>query len=475
MKEMTLVPVIISGGAGTRLWPVSREVDPKPFMQLPDGESIIGKTFARAASLTNVDSILAVTNQDYFFRTREEFDKHCDGVKLDFVLEPFGKNTAPAIAAAAFRVAEQFGDDAVMLVLPADHLIPQQDIFEQAVCSAVELAKKDMLVTFGIEPTHPETGFGYIEKGSSISKAGFDVSRFVEKPGLEKAQVYLDSGRFVWNSGMFCFKASAFLEALEQNSPKMFEQISSCWKQTDAGSFPLVLDADSLKRVDGDSIDYAVMEKADNVALVSAAFQWNDIGSWTALAEVFGEDVYGNAVDGDAILIEASNCLVDSKSRLTTVIGVKDIVVVNDEDATLVVHKDNVQDVKKVVEILKQNNRPEFKEKKTTRRPWGSYTNLIESGGYKVKKIVVFPGQSLSLQKHMQRSEHWTVVTGKAEIVNGEKTLVLEANQSTYIEKEAVHRLTNIGKVELELIEVQCGDYLGEDDIIRLEDIYGRN
>ncbi|THB65935.1 MAG: mannose-1-phosphate guanylyltransferase/mannose-6-phosphate isomerase, partial [Gammaproteobacteria bacterium] len=294
-----LIPTIISGGAGTRLWPVSRETDPKPFMQLPDSESIIGKTFSRAANLSAVESILAVTNQNYFFRTREEFEKHCDGVKLDFVLEPFGKNTAPAIAAAALRVKEQFGDGAVMLVLPADHLIPQQDIFQQAVNSAVELAEKDMLVTFGIEPTHPETGFGYIEKGCSISEAGCQVSRFVEKPDLQKAQEYLNSGKFVWNSGMFCFKADAFLEALKQNSPEIFEQISSCWEQTDTDNSPLVLDPESLKQVEGDSIDYAVMEKADNVAVVSAAFEWNDIGSWTALAEVFDVDSKGNAVDGD--------------------------------------------------------------------------------------------------------------------------------------------------------------------------------
>ena len=469
-----LIPVIISGGAGTRLWPISREADPKPFMQLPDGESIIGKTFARAAKLSNVENILAVTNQDYFFRTREEFEQSSNGVVLDFVLEPFGKNTAPAIAAAALRVKELFGDDVVMLVLPADHLIPQQDIFEQAVTNAVELAENDMLVTFGIEPTRPETGFGYIEKGDSISGAGFEVSRFVEKPDAEKAQEYLDSGKFAWNSGMFCFKANVFLEALKQNSPEMFEQISNCWEQTDTDSLPLVLHADSLKQVNGDSIDYAVMEKAENVSVVSAAFEWNDIGSWTALAEVFDQDSNGNAFDGDTIIVDSNNCLIDSKQRLTAAIGINDIVVVNDEDATLVVHKDKVQDVKKIVEKLKSDKRPEYQEKKTTRRPWGIYTNLIESDGYKVKKIVVFPGQSLSLQKHMQRSEHWTVVAGRAEIINGENKLVLEANQSTYIEKEAVHRLTNIGDGELELIEVQCGDYLGEDDIIRLQDNYGR-
>ncbi len=469
-----LIPVIISGGAGTRLWPVSREADPKPFMQLPDGDSIIGKTFARAANLSGVENIIAVTNQNYFFRTREEFESSCNGVKLDFVLEPFGRNTAPAIAAAAFRVQEQFGEDAIMLVLPADHLIPQQDIFQQAVESAVELAGQEMLVTFGIEPTHPETGFGYIEKGGSISGSGFQVSRFVEKPNIEKAQAYLDSGKFVWNSGMFCFKATAFLDALKKSSSKLFTQISNCWKQTDTDKQPLVLDSEALQQVDGDSIDYAVMENAENVAVVSAAFEWNDIGSWTALADVFNQDVNGNAIDGDAIVVDSNNCLVDSKSRLTAVVGAKDIVVVNDEDATLVVHKDRVQDVKKVVEKLKLDKRPEHQDKKTTRRPWGSYTNLIESYGYKVKKIVVFPGQSLSLQKHMQRSEHWTVVCGTAEVVNGEQTITLKHDESTYIEKETVHRLTNIGEDDLELIEVQCGDYLGEDDIIRVDDIYGR-
>ncbi len=471
-----LVPVIISGGAGTRLWPISRESDPKPFMCLPDGESIIGKTFNRAAELASVQNIIAVTNQNYFFHTREEFDSiNKAGAKLDFVLEPFGKNTAPAIAAAAFRVSEQFGEDAVMLVLPADHLIPEQDVFQGAVNGAVELAEKGMLVTFGIEPTQPETGFGYIEKGSSISDSGFQVSRFVEKPDLVKAQEYFESGKFVWNSGMFCFKAAVFLKALEKTSPDLFRQISSCWSHTAKDNLPLVLDAESLKRVDGDSIDYAVMEKADNVAVISASFDWNDIGSWTALSDVYEQDFEGNAVDGDVIVIESSNCLIDSKTRLTAVVGVNDIVVVNDEDATMVVHKDKVQDVKKVVETLKKQKRPEFSEKKTTRRPWGSYTNLIETDGFKVKKIVVFPGQSLSLQKHMHRSEHWTIVAGVAQVVNGDNTFELKVDQSTYIEKEAVHRLTNIGGSELQLIEVQCGDYLGEDDIIRLEDIYGRS
>ena len=443
-------------------------------MQLPDGESIIGKTFRRAADLLNVENILAVTNQGYFFRTREEFEKSCDGIKLDFVLEPFGKNTAPAIAAAAFRVKEQFGEDAVMLVLPADHLIPHQDIFQQAVDNAVELAERNFLVTFGIEPTHPETGFGYIEKGSSISESGFKVSRFVEKPDLAKAQEYLDSGRFVWNSGMFCFTASAFLKALEKSSLKLFQQVRSCWNNTVLDKLPIVLDQKTLRQVEGDSIDYAVMEKADNVAVVSAVFEWNDIGSWAALADVYAKDEGGNVVDGDVIAFDVENCLVDSKSRLSAVIGIKNIVVVNDEDVTLVVNKDRVQDVKKVVERLKADKRHEYKEKKTTRRPWGSYTNLIESENYKVKRIVVFPGQSLSLQKHLRRSEHWTVVSGTAEVVNDVQMLKLEANQSTYIEKGAVHRLSNVGSVDLELIEVQYGDYLGEDDIIRLEDNYGR-
>ncbi len=470
-----LIPVIISGGVGTRLWPISREADPKPFMQLPDGESIIGKTFARASVLGGVENILAITNQDYFFRTREEFEASVSKeVSLDFVLEPFGKNTAPAIAAAAFRVSEQYGKDAVMLVLPADHLIPDQEKFAGSVASAVELAQKDMLVTFGIEPTHPETGFGYIEKGESISQAGFDVSRFVEKPDLEKAKQYLESGDFVWNSGMFCFKAGTYLDALKKFSSQLYDQIGNCWVQTSKADLPIVLDAESLKLVESISIDYAVMEKTDNVAVVSAAFEWNDIGSWSAMAEVLPMDDNQNAINGDVITVDSSDCIIASKDRLTAVIGLHDIVVVNDEDATLVVHKNNAQDVKKVVEVLKKKNRSEFIEKKTTRRPWGSYTNLIEFDGYKVKKIVVYPGQSLSLQKHQRRSEHWTVVAGRAEVINGEQTIILNANDSSYIEKEAMHRLTNVGQGNLELIEVQCGEYLGEDDIIRLEDNYGR-
>lgn len=472
-----LIPVIISGGAGTRLWPISRESDPKPFMKLPNGDSIIGKTFSRALDLPDVESVLAVTNGNYFFRTREEFLSvvKTDGIGLDFVLEPFGKNTAPAIAAAALRVKEQFGDAAIMLVLPADHLIPDQGVFAAAVENAKQLANEGMLVTFGIEPNAPETGFGYIEKGKAISECGFAVSRFVEKPDLEKAQEYLDSGEFLWNSGMFCFRADAYLDALEKNTPELYQQICKCWNSTNKDNLPIVLDEETLAAVDGISIDYAVMEKADNVAVVSASFEWNDIGSWTALADVYAQDGSGNSVDGDAIIIDSEGCLVKSDNSLTAIVGLKDIIVVNDADAVLVAHKDHVQDVKKVVESLKKDNRVECAEKLTTRRPWGSYTNLIEAEGFKVKKITVFPGQSLSLQKHMHRSEHWTIVSGAAEVINGDSTLQLSSDQSTYIEKEAVHRLTNVGESELQLIEVQCGDYLGEDDIIRLEDIYGRS
>lgn len=471
-----IVPVIISGGAGTRLWPISRESDPKPFMLLPDGESIIGKTFSRALDLPGVESVLVVTNRDYFFRTREEFIASAgDEVKLDFVLEPFGKNTAPAIAAAALRVKEQFGDAAIMLVLPADHLIPDQDLFAVAVEKAKQLANDGLLVTFGIEPNAPETGFGYIEKGDAVSECGFKVTRFVEKPNLEKAQEYLESGEFLWNSGMFCFRADTYLDALEKNTPELYQQICNCWNYTNKDNLPIVLDEETLAAIDGISIDYAVMEKADNVAVVSASFEWNDIGSWTALADVYAQDDSGNSVDGDAIVIDSEGCLVKSDDGLTAIVGLQDIVVVNDADAVLVVHKDRVQDVKKVVEHLKKDNRIECAEKLTTRRPWGSYTNLIEAEGFKVKKITVFPGQSLSLQKHMHRSEHWTIVAGAAEVINGDQTLQLNSDQSTYIEKEAIHRLTNIGESELQFIEVQCGDYLGEDDIIRLEDIYGRS
>lgn len=470
-----IIPVIISGGAGTRLWPVSRESDPKPFMKLPDGNSIIGKTFLRAMDLPEVDSILVVTNKEYYFRTKEEFDQVNTGkYSVDILLEPFGKNTAPAIGMAAHRAVEKYGDDVTLLVLPADHLIPDHDLFSKTVGSAVTLAKSGALVTFGIEPDAPETGFGYIEKGENIVEAGFKVSRFVEKPDRDTAQEYLDSRKFVWNSGMFCFKAGNFLAELKKYAPEMSGQVQNCWAATDKDATPVELDSTTMSSIVGDSIDYAVMEKAENVAVVSASFDWNDIGSWNSLSDVYENDEYRNAVSGDVIAIESHDCIVKSENRLAAIIGLKDIVVVDDEDAFLVMNKEKSQDVKKVIEQLKYDKRPEYASKLTTRRPWGEYVNLVESDSYKVKVIKVFPGQALSLQKHMHRSEHWTVVKGRAEIVNGDNTIVLEPNSSTYIEKGAIHRLTNIGEDELQLIEVQYGEYLGEDDIIRLEDVYGR-
>lgn len=475
-RKPALIPVILSGGSGTRLWPVSRRAHPKPFMKLVDGESLAEKTFRRALAVADGGSVLTVTSRDYYFYTRDLYDDLA-GADHDhpFLLEPVGRNTAPAIALAAHFLADRLGPEARMLVLPADHLIRDQEQFQAAVREADALAERGYLVTFGIHPTHPETGYGYIRSGAAIERSGgHQVAAFVEKPDLETAAAYVDSGDYTWNSGMFCFSAGSFLEALSKHAPGIGEAVSACWKGMDHSQRPLEIPLDLFNACPADSIDYAVMEKADNCAVVAGEFGWSDIGSWKALSELYESDAAGNRIQGKAVLVETRDCFIQGDRRLVAAVGVNDLVIVDTGDAVLVADRDRAQDVKEVVNQLSELKDQAAEFHQTVYRPWGSYCILEDAADCKVKRLVVKPGQVLSLQMHQRRAEHWTVIRGVAKVRIDDSEFLLRPNQSTYIPVQTRHRLENPGSEDVHLIEVQTGDYFGEDDIVRFEDIYGR-
>lgn len=479
-----IVPVILAGGAGTRLWPVSREGNPKPFMKLGDGESLLLKTYRRAAAVIDklgdrAGNLVTVTNRDYYFMSKDEFGaaQLGDGFTSSFLLEPVGRNTAPAVAIAAEQIVENYGPDAMMLILAADHLIQDQTRFVSAVQNAASLARQDYLATFGIVPTGPETGFGYIEAGKSL-QGGKEVLRFVEKPSLEEAQSYLSAGNFFWNSGMFCFKAGLILEQMAKHAPKVADSVKTCWAAVKEnhnlkGSL-LEIPQKQFEQVPDISIDYAVMERADAVAMVPGDFGWSDIGNWNAVKDLVQPDEANNRAVGEAIFVDSQNTFVQSEDRLVATVGVDNLMIIDTPDALLVSHPDKAQDVKRVVEMLKTQQHESYKLHRTVVRPWGTYTILEEGPRFKIKRIEVKPGASLSLQMHHHRNEHWIVVSGMAKVVNGDKELLINTNESTYIPAGHLHRLENPGVLDLVMIEVQSGEYLGEDDIVRLEDIYGR-
>ena len=482
-----LIPVILSGGAGTRLWPISRESNPKPFIKLPDGQSLIEKTYQRALSLDGVAEVVTVTNRDYYFRCKDEYELTGNtptrGIPPGFLLEPQGRNTAPAIALAALYVQWQHGADAVMLVLPSDHLIDDLPAFNRDVRHAVELARAGWLATFGIRPTAPETGFGYLQAGAAIEE-GFDTTglqalRFVEKPDLATARAYLDDGHYFWNAGMFCFTAGAFLKALAATAPELHQGVLACWEVSqsgwDADRRLIELPAANFSTLSDISVDYAVMEKAARVAIVPASFDWNDIGSWNSIAELIPADAQGNRIEGDAVTHQVTNTYLHSETRVIGAIGLDDIMVVDTPDALLVAHRSQVQDIKVLVNQLKARGFEAATQHRTASRPWGTYTVLEDGPRFKIKRIEVKPGAALSLQMHYHRAEHWIVVGGTARVINGDKELLLQTNQSTFIPAGHKHRLENPGVLPLVMIEVQSGDYLGEDDIVRFEDIYQRS
>ncbi|HET7135637.1 MAG TPA: mannose-1-phosphate guanylyltransferase/mannose-6-phosphate isomerase [Casimicrobiaceae bacterium] len=485
MKPTPVVPMILSGGAGTRLWPLSREAAPKPFMPLPDGETLLAKTAHRALALDGVDAFLTITNREYYFHTRDTYAAGGHGSSALYLLEPFGRNTAPAVALGALCAQAKGLGDRVLLVLPADHLISDQQAFADAVARASSLAGRGLLVTFGITPTHPETGFGYIECGAAIERAdgnipaAYRARRFVEKPALSTASDYVADGHYVWNSGMFAFKADVIVDAFAKHAPGVLAAVKPIVQAMPdiVSATILEIDAAHFAAVPDISIDYAIMERAaeaGDVAVVRGRFDWSDVGSWQAVAALATADDDGNRGQGERVAIATRETYVHAADRIVATVGVENLVIVDTPDAVLVAHRDHLQRVKDVVGELKARGHDAYKLHRTVARPWGTYTNLEEAPGFKIKRIEVRPGAALSLQLHHRRSEHWVVVRGVAHVTNGEREFDVHENESTYIPVETKHRLENRQREPLVIIEVQCGDYLGEDDIVRFDDRYGR-
>jgi len=469
-----LIPVILSGGAGTRLWPVSRKAHPKPFMRLADGQTLAGATLKRALGAVEHPHVLTITARDYYFFTRDIYREVEPAADHRFVLEPEGRNTAAAIAAAALWVRDQFNAEARMLVLPADHLVRDTEAFNQAVSKADALAAEGWLVCLGVQPTHAETGFGYIRAGERLEHEGARIEAFVEKPDLETAQRYFESGAYLWNAGMFCFTAGGILDALAEQAPDILAGVESTWSETDGDADPVELDATRFAEVRSESIDFAVMEKAPRRAVVPVACGWSDIGSWQAISALYETDGDGNQVQGHAVLVDARNTFVQSEQRLVAAVGVDDLVIVDTADAVLVARRGRAQEVKAVVEELTRRDHESAVFHQTVHRPWGSYTVLEDAADCKVKRLIVRPGGVLSLQRHRHRSEHWTVISGTARVQVGEDRFDLGPGETVQIPAGSLHRLENPEQHNVHIIEVQSGSYFGEDDIERLEDVYGR-
>jgi len=467
-----LIPLILSGGSGTRLWPVSRKNLPKQFLALAGQGTLFQQAIARTRQLPQVAPPIVVASDDHRFLAADQLlEAGIDDATI--VLEPLARNTAPAIALGALQAIDRDAD-AVLLVLPADHLIGDAAAFAAAVEKALPLANQGWLVTFGIRPERPETGFGYIRHGDAVGD-GYHVDQFVEKPDLATAQSYVADGGYDWNSGMFLFKASRYLDELGTHAPDMLAAVREAHAKASVDLDFVRVDRDAFARVPDDSIDYAVMEKTRRAAVIPVSCAWSDIGSWSALWQTAAHDAQGNAREGDTLPINTRNSLLRSHDRhLLATVGVDDLIVVTTPDATLVAHREAAQDVKKIVEQLKAAGRSEHSLHRVVHRPWGNYDSLEEGERFQVKRIVVKPGASLSLQKHHHRAEHWIVVSGTAEVTCDDKVFLLGENQSTYIPLGSKHRLRNPGKLPLELIEVQSGSYLGEDDIVRFDDVYGR-
>ncbi|MCV2401630.1 mannose-1-phosphate guanylyltransferase/mannose-6-phosphate isomerase [Marinomonas sp. C2222] len=465
---MKIIPVILSGGVGSRLWPLSREHFPKQCLPLTDAQfSLLQQTANRTNDL-DVSSPIIVCNEDHRFLIAQQLQEI--GVKgASIILEPKGRNTAPAIALAALEAKYKEHEDTLLLVLPADHVIRDIKAFETAIEKATELAKSASLVTFGIQPTRPETGYGYIRSGEN-----YTVAEFVEKPNLVTAEQYLASGDFLWNSGMFLFSAQVYLEELATHRNDISQAVSQAYAQRNADMDFVRVDEKLFSACPSESIDYAVMELTKKAKVVPYVGDWSDIGAWDALYDYTEKDKDQNVLLGDVMSEGSSNCLIRSESRLVAAVGVQDLVVVETADAVLVMDKNNAQDVKKIVKRIQSEGREEHMYHTTVHRPWGTYQTVDLGDRHQVKRIMVKPGEKLSVQMHHHRAEHWVVVSGTAKVQNGDNEILLTENESTYIPVGVVHALENPGKIPLQLVEVQSGSYLGEDDIVRFSDRYGR-
>ena len=467
-----LTPVLLSGGVGSRLWPVSRETHPKQFLPLAGELTMLQETIRRTSGL-DATPPLVVCNEEHRFMVAEQL-RQLDVAAGALILEPVGRNTAPAVALAALRAVAS-DPDAVLLVLPADHLISDVDAFVAAVDKAHACAREGRLMTFGVVPTAPETGYGYIKCGSALGNDLFELECFVEKPDQDTARGYLQSGGYLWNSGMFLLGAQSYLDELHRLAPDMLARCRDAMAAATADMHFVRPDPAIFQLCPSDSIDYAVMEKTDKGGVVSLDCGWSDVGAWSALWEVAERDPDGNVCRGDVMLENCRGSYIRSDSRLVAATGVENLVVVETADAVLVAGRDRVQNVKTIVNMLKARERTEASLHRRVYRPWGSYESLVVSDRFQVKRIVVNPGQRLSLQMHHHRAEHWVVVKGTAEVTCEDKVFMLGEDESTYIPLGHKHRLANPGHIPLELIEVQSGAYLGEDDIVRFEDVYGRS
>lgn len=470
-----LLPVIISGGSGERLWPVSRASFPKPFITLSDGQSLLQKSFLRACGLDGVSEILTITNSDYYYKTQIDYNKVVQSkIITSFILEPEARNTAPAIAIAAQYAVNIYGNDITLLILPADQLIEDQMAFCEAIERAKKLAEKNYLVTLGISPSRAETGFGYIELSETINDVDntYLVKKFTEKPDMATASSYIASKNHLWNAGILCFKPQAFLDELEKHANDIFTtttKIANTWNSTLIAHGLVELDRELFAKVPNISIDYAVMEKSSNVAVCTCDMGWNDVGSWNSISDLMEPDNESNRLSGDVYAYETNNCLIQSNKRLIAALGLQNLLVIDTPDALLVANREYAQEIKQMASKLKLDGHPAAKEHKTVFRPWGHYTIIEEGEGFKIKRIEVLPLKSISLQKHEHRSEHWVVISGIAKVQNGDEFSELMPSQSTYIKAGQKHRLSNENDTVLVLIEIQCGHYLGEDDIVRYD------
>ncbi|RKZ59181.1 MAG: mannose-1-phosphate guanylyltransferase/mannose-6-phosphate isomerase [Gammaproteobacteria bacterium] len=468
-----ITPVILSGGSGTRLWPLSRKLHPKQLLPLLNQTSLLQDTINRLDGLEGIESTIVICNEEYRFMVAEQVHETSIDSRA-IILEPVGRNTAPAIALAAFN-ALQANEEAVLLVLPADHDIKIVSEFHKAIKTGLQQAREGHFVTFGIVPDAPETGFGYIKAASTVAvNQVADIEKFVEKPDVDTATQYLKEGGYYWNSGMFMFKASDYLNALKEFAPEIYSASDKAMSAANTDMDFIRVDAEEFKKCPADSIDYAVMEKVSNAVVIPVDIGWSDVGSWSALHDIGERDENNNIIIGDAKCFSTTNSYVRAESKLVTTLGIEDIIIVDTDDALLVANKNHVQGIKEIVEALTDENRDEVILHKRVCRPWGSYQGIDHADRFQVKRITVNPGATLSLQLHHHRAEHWVIVSGTAKVTKGEDEFILTENESIYIPLGTKHRLENIGQIPLELIEVQTGSYLGEDDIVRFEDIYGR-